>query len=509
MKPSIELFKLVKSLTKSEKRFFKLSSSLQSGEKNYLKIFDYIEAKDEYDEEDLKSAFKNEVFIKHLPSEKNHLYKLILKSLRSFYADNSVSSSLKQEIKNVEILYNKALYRECEKFVIRAKRSAKKYEKFYYWFELISWEKRLLESAYEEGDFGTDLDKIVEEEEMVIAKLRNLAEYTIIYSKINLIFRSGGFTRNDDEREKVDEIANYHLISGKNTAISNKAASICYYIKGLCAATVRNYADSFIFFNKTKEILDKYPPIKEDSAQRYLMTLIHLLRCYIDSCEYDKAKELILEIRNLQGEKGFNSVDVSVKLFAHSYNQELVMFNKMGGFEQSVALIPVIEEQEKLFNDKLSKEMEVMLTYNKAYAYFGIGDYKQALKSLNEVLNDNEQKLRQDIYRFSRLFNLIIHYELGNYEFMEYIVKSTNRYLSKQNTDFNIKGACIKYIQKLAKANNEINRIELFEKMKEEVDVMLEDYNERVILEYFNISAWVNSKIEKISFEEAIRAFKK
>ena len=172
MKPSTELFKLVKSLTKSEKRFFKLSSSLQSGEKNYLKIFDYIEHQSSYDENALKEEFGNQTFIKHLPSEKNHLYKLILKSLRSYYSEQSISSSLKQEIKNVEILYNKALYKECEKFVGRAKQTAKRYEKFYYWFELIGWEKKLLESAYESGEFSTDLDKLVEEEERVIAKLR-------------------------------------------------------------------------------------------------------------------------------------------------------------------------------------------------------------------------------------------------------------------------------------------------------------------------------------------------
>ena len=81
MKPSTELFKLIKSLTKSEKRFFKLSSSLQSGDKNYLKIFDHIEKQDEYDEDAIKEVFAKETFIKHLPSEKNHLYKLILKSL--------------------------------------------------------------------------------------------------------------------------------------------------------------------------------------------------------------------------------------------------------------------------------------------------------------------------------------------------------------------------------------------------------------------------------------------
>ena len=121
MKPSTELFKLIKSLTKSEKRFFKLSSSLQHGDKNYLKIFDFIEKQSNYDENELKTTFESETFVKHLPSEKNHLYKLILKSLRSYYSEQSINSTLKEEIKNVEILYNKALYKECEKFVSRAK----------------------------------------------------------------------------------------------------------------------------------------------------------------------------------------------------------------------------------------------------------------------------------------------------------------------------------------------------------------------------------------------------
>ena len=104
MKPSTELFDLISTLTKSEKRFFKLQSSLQSGDKNYVRLFDLIEKMEVYDEETVKSTFRGEKFINHLPSEKNHLYKLILKSLRSYYSETSVSSMLKQEIKNVEIL---------------------------------------------------------------------------------------------------------------------------------------------------------------------------------------------------------------------------------------------------------------------------------------------------------------------------------------------------------------------------------------------------------------------
>jgi len=505
MKPSTELYKLIKSLTKSEKRFFKLSSSLQSGDKNYLKIFDYIEGQSKYDEDSLKEAFKSETFVKHLPSEKNHLYKLILKSLRSYYSEQSISSILKQEIKNVEILYNKALYKECEKFVVRAKEVARDHEKFYYWFELLSWEKKLLEEAYESGEFSRDLDELIEEEEMVIAKLRNLAEYQIVYSKINLIFRIGGFTRNENERKVVEGIADYHLIKGKNTAISTRASSMCYYIKGLCAATNRNFDDSYQFFNKTREILDKNPNIKSDSGQRYVLTLSHLLRCYIDGKNFNQAQTLINDLRALEGTKGFNSTDITVRLFTITYNLELSLFHAQGEFQKSVDLIPKIETLEEQFGDKVSKEQEILLTYSKAHSYFGVGDYKKALYYINLVLNDNEQNLRQDIYSFARLFNLVLHFELENYDFLEYIIKSTNRYFSKQERDFEVETVCIKHIRKLSKILSQNERTAVFISMKEELDILLQDHNERVVLEYFNITAWVESKINKVSMSEAVK----
>ena len=124
---------------------------------------------------------------------------------------------------------------------------------------------------------------------------------------------------------------------------------------------------------------------------------------------------------------------------------------------------------------------------------------------LNEVLNDNEQNLRQDIYSFARLFNLVIHYELGNYDFLEYVIKSTNRYLNKQERNYEIENTCIKQIRKLSKTPVEVNRIEIFDKLNEEISVLLNDQNERVVLEYFNIDAWVKSKINKTSFEDSIR----
>lgn len=505
MKPSTELFRLIKSMTKSEKRFFKLSSSLQSGEKNYLKIFDFIDTQDSYNEEELKHEFRKEKFINHLPSEKNHLYKLILKSLRSFHADNNISAVLKQEIKNIDILYKKALYKECEKFLRRAKKIAAENEKFYYHFELISWEKKLLEEAYESGKFDADISKLVEEETLVIEKLRNLAEYQVLYSRINALFRSGGFSKNDKEREIVAEIANYHLIKGKNTAISQRASSICYYIKGLCAATNREFEESFVNFKKVRVILDRNPKLKIDLPKRYLLTLSHLRECYMDSKKFDLAQEVIQDIKNLEGQKGFNSVDITLGIITQSYFGELYLYNTVGNFDKSVALIPKILKKLSAFDDKITKEKNLIFSFYQAYAFFGKGELKQALNHLNEILNDNEQQLRQDIYMFSRVLNLLLHYDLKNYEYLDYNVKSTQRYLKKMEKDSVIEEIILNYIKKLARKGDAPDKKEILDEMQVDIDALLTKPDNQAILNYFNIAAWIDAKVNDISFAEAVK----
>jgi len=505
MKPSIELFDLIKSLSKSEKRFFKLTSALQSGDKNYLKIFDYIEKQEEYDEEHLKKTFSKEIFIKHLPSEKNHLYKLILKSLRSFTSEKSIASILAQEIKNIEILYSKALYKECNKLIARSKVKAREHEKFYHLIELINWEKVLIDSSYEAGEFSLNIDKIIKEEAEVIEKLRNLAEYMVLDARINLIFRTGGFSRATVERAKVEEISDNHLIKGKNTALSSKAASICYYVKGLCAMANRNHSDSFTFFNRAREILDNNPKIKEAASKRYVNTLIHLMRCYIEIGDSEKARELIFDIRELRTTNGFKSIDIALLIFSNSNAQELILYQSMGKFQESVDLIPEIEKQHSKLQGKVSKEMELLLHYYKAYSYFGVSDFKQAMMSINIILNDNEQSLRQDIYSLARLVNLIIHYELENYDYLDYLIRSTSRYLNKHEREYKIEILCIKFIKRLSKIHTDDDKEDILKKMKTDVIDMLEDQHENVLLEYFNITAWIDSKIKNVTLGSIIR----
>jgi tetratricopeptide (TPR) repeat protein len=497
MKPSNELFDLIKSLSKSEKRFFKLQSALQSGDKNYVRLFDCIDKMDEYDEEEIKKTFKGEKFIKHLPSEKNHLYKLILKALRSYYGDTSVSSILKQEIKNIESLYNKALFDECNKFLVRAKKLAIKYEKFYYLFELINWEKTLLEEAFEDGQFTKDLDTLIREELDVIEKLRNLAAYHVLYSKINYVFRSGGFARTEENRAIVDEIVNHPLIKGKNTALSRRAATICYYTQGFCNMANGDYETAILKFNRVLEILNEHTHLKADLSKRYVRALSNKINCHIWTGQYDDAKKFIVDLRALEGQEGFTHADAELSIFKNATLAELEIMRNQQKYDQGVALVEASIPALAKFEGKLHKEQELNFFYQFAYMFFCAKQFNKALFWLNKVLNDNETTLRQDIYSYARLFNLAVHYELGNYDLLEYTLKSTMRYLQKRERDYPIEKTIIESFKKVIRQQSAAERRKNFENFHQEVLKATSTPDGEVLLKYFDFTTWTKNKMDQ------------
>ncbi len=505
MKPSTELFDLIKSLTKSEKRFFKLHSSLQSGDKNYLRIFDAIDKQKVYEEDAIKKQFAKETFIRHLPSEKNHLYKLILKALRAYHAESSVSGILKQEIKNIEILYQKALYVECNKLLHRAKRTARENERFYYLFELLSWEKMLLEEAYESGEFTKDLDALIEEERSVIEKLRNLASYHILYSKINYVFRSGGYVRTEEEHAMVQEISDHPLIKGKNTALSFRAATICYYTQGFCHWAKRDWRTSLEKFLRVKEILDENPLIRADLPKRYIRTMHYIINGQIELRDLKSARDNIALLRKLPGSKGFEGLNIEAQVFVASYLGELRLLDRSGEHVQAIKLADDILQGMERMGPRLHKEHELEFYFALACAHFGGGEMNKALFWLNKVLNDNEPTLRQDIFTYARLFNLVVHYELGNFDLLEYIVRSTQRFLNKRQRAYQVEVTLIDTVKKLARITDPEMKRKTFQDLRALLTDLFQDANESMVLKYFDVLAWVDSHIEELAFSEIVK----
>ena len=106
-----QLFLLIKSLSKSQKRYIKVNSPKDS-QTNYIQLFDAMDKMKFYNESKLLSKFKGTNLVNHLPSEKNYLYETILKSMRLYISEGSARVQIHALIQDIILLYEKGLSTE-------------------------------------------------------------------------------------------------------------------------------------------------------------------------------------------------------------------------------------------------------------------------------------------------------------------------------------------------------------------------------------------------------------
>jgi hypothetical protein len=126
---------------------------------------------------------------------------------------------------------------------------------------------------------------------------------------------------------------------------------------------------------------------------------------------------------------------------------------------------------------------------------------------VNEIVNSHDQNFREDIYIFSRLFSIIIHYELGNYELIDYLVKSTYRYMLKKKKERGIEPMTekvfLKYMRKIARYYDKPKKVQqAFEDMYKELSETLKDPNEQIALRYFDFPEWAKNKMKNPALKE-------
>ena len=131
-----ELFQLIKTLEKGEKRHFKLYVN-RNGATEDLKIiqlFDAIDRMESYDEE---AIFKKNPAIQkqQLSNLKAHLYKQILTSIRLIRNDQNIDILLHEQLDYARILYNKGLYHQSLKLLQKIKDLAKANNQITYWVQ--------------------------------------------------------------------------------------------------------------------------------------------------------------------------------------------------------------------------------------------------------------------------------------------------------------------------------------------------------------------------------------
>ena len=489
-------------MSKSEKRLFKLTSSFQAGDKNYIKVFDAIEPLKEYDEEEVKRKLKNESFIKRFPPEKTNLYNLILKNLVKNRANGSVENKLSGEHDKIEILFKKGLYRESKTFIQKARKLAEKHEEFYFVHKFINWERRIIEEEGEE-----DYERFIEEAQEALEKLKNAGDYDVKYEKVVQIFRKSGFTRNQEDLKFLDETENSSLCQNETAALSIRANVTRLCIIGMISVVKREKVHTLQAFSRALDIIDACPEIFNDYPKKVIRPLNDLLFCYIHLKEFDEFNRLIDKMTNMLEQPQFSRPNIRISLYVSIVLAKLVCADEKCDFTGAQEIIQDVKEKLKTHGTLIGEEKENLLYYNIGYTYYTMGELKEANRWLNKILNSSVSDVRSDIYNYARLFSIIIHFDLGNYDLLKYMIKSSKRYFKKRTSEggleYKIENLFLNYLNRFANITHEEEKFRLkLLTLKGELAKILFVDNEFVSLKYFDFIAWLDAKLEGKTFLE-------
>lgn len=507
MKPTNQLFDLIKSLTPEEEKKFKLQSSLQQGDKNYIKLFSYIQKQDLYDEEKVKQHFKNEIFVQHFASEKNQLLHHILKSLRLHRHETIASARIDEDIKNIQLLFNKSLYKQSRKQLSIIKKQAYDYELFYSLLEIIELEKVLIDMEAHFGDINyKTIDELIEEENDVFAKIENYSAFDVQVAKLNSLSSKLMIARSKEDVTEINSILKVtKQIVEKQGCQSNKAKFIYLYTIGLGHRLLNEVEEMNTAFSELIIEMENTPQMISEMPNYYILSHGFLVRYCAIKKQYNDGFKVIDKLKSLSLNEMFKAIDLQIAIFTQSYITELLLYAYIGQYEKAKHIIPYVIKGLDKYESKINNEDLVRIYHTISSVYFGVGEYNKALHWLNKIINTNYDDLRQDTIRIAKLLNLIIHFELGNDDLLSYIYKSNTRFFNQQEKQYKFEAVFLDYFKKIALSKRDSKQKETYIKFKEELQKVFKDKYEKNALEFFNFYAWLDSKIHNISFAEAIQ----
>jgi hypothetical protein len=487
-----DLFDLVKSLSKSEKRFFKLTATNEDHGALITSLFDELEKKASPDEINIKKHVKSGSKKLHPHSPVELVYNTILKSQRTFYSESIVGFSLIDEIANLRNLFDKAQYRQCRKMLNKLKERAYSEESFNFILEIISVEKELLNIESKFGLTNSSLTELIQEERLVIEKARNTGEYAALFSQINYRVRQNMVVKNLKEFEPYDKMLNSALLMNADKCSTKKARALYHHCRALCFSKKRDNPQRQKEFRAMVKHMDENPFLIKEYPKRYLSATNNILSIEIENGHYTSAEKHIEKFILLKEHPAFNTTDLQLKIFTSTSNAQLLIYTDGGKFEKALPVINTIKEQINEFKGKINKEELLIFYYNFANLYTYTENFSEASRYVNFILSENDKLLRQDLQCFSRIQNIILHFELKKIPQLKYILKTARDFYGNQKFLFKTEKLVLDMFEELLEDGN---KKETWEKYLKEFKAILQDPYEKMANYYFDFIAYCESKI--------------
>ncbi len=482
------MFRLIKSMSKGDRRNFKLFARLQEGDKQYIRLFDAIDKQTEYDEPELLAQFKGEKFTNQFSVAKNYLYNYILKTLHIFRKDPK--TELDTILHQVQILISKNLFEQAQKQLRKARHMAQRQERFHEMLYVLSTDRYLLFRRHQIKEFEAFIEQIQQDEQQNLARLTNLQEYEHIYDSLYRIMKSSLSARDSEGSNKIKKILANPLVANAEKAMSVRAQLQRFDILFDAYRMLDDWASCRNVLAQSIPVFETNADIRKEKSLSFIRSISNLGIIQFQLGDINGAIETVNQLKTVkcQTDEAANYV------FEKYYQLKIALCQEVGDIPEGMRVISEFEKALVGLKGKLMKSYEYHIYFNIASFLIFAGSPNDALGWINRILNEPKTEIRTDILAMTRVINLIVHYNLGNRDYLEYDIKSAVRFLSNRERLFSFERIILKNLRSLANLAPDADVQIALERFRLDMQEVVKDPMERKGLAMFDIFNWIEAE---------------
>lgn len=501
MKPSDNLFNLIKSLDKSEKGYFKKFAASHSKNNNHNLLFDAIDAQERYDEAAILKKFKGQPFAKQIAVAKNYLWELILRSQRQYRRESSKFMQLNALLENGEILFEKGLYDDAMKQWDKAKNLALQYNEMPFLLD-VETTKRRYYIDMTANNWQEHTDPSYAFSFSMIDAYSTMLKIQQKYVQIINVIKVQPYFRTEEQRAEWDVFMQDPLLALENEPASFWGNLYFNYIHNIYHLLCRNKEQAIRHIEKIVQLWDANPELKNMEPIKYISAVHN----YLTNLMFLNEREAYIAYFENFKPPVLNSISREAVYFEHMWLMRISYFVFKYDYDGMTAFIESSGADLEKYQQYINKVRLLIIRFTSAFSKSIEGKFDDSNDLLHLVFDSKEVDLRKDLQAISRMLYTINHYEQNNLLLFKHVINTSKHFLRTNDFYYNTEQVFMKFMTRLAKEVDKQEKINLFEKMKSELEAIYnEQENEKIVIQQINLLEWITAKIENVPFKTILQ----
>lgn len=421
-----ELFQLIKALSKNEKKFFTQYVNLyeKGASPTYLKLFEYLNNEENYSEEKVFRKFRDPAFKKNYSVTRHYLKNLIIKTLRHSEITSREEADLGVFILDIKRLLSKGLIPMAKKMIEKIKADALSDEKFHDALQCISMQRSLISMGYYRYEPEVTLDALDDEEERVLDKMKQLRQVMNATIHIYSLMHYELSALPDEVVKQIHQLGTRKYLQDFDSLTSAKAKHTFLHFWTLYYDSQGDYRKSMEFSQKKLDFVkgDNLPP--SASVNWLILAHSHCLTNEMLTGDCSLFEEQLYFLEKLELKSSFHDAERFLALAQFSMLYYIKYFDE----KKLAYYLNYTREGLTRLAPFIRRFAAYTLRTIMAYAYLKLKKLDECWSEVNDLMSLTNGETRRDFAGHVRLINLMLRYEMKEYNYVSYLLKSTYRF---------------------------------------------------------------------------------